>query len=72
MTIINQATSWQDLPPLLTTAEVCALFRVSPRTVDKWVENGDLRRVLLGNAWKYPKQIVRNLAENANADPWEE
>jgi excisionase family DNA binding protein len=36
------------IPALLTTDEVAAIFRVNPRTVERWTSDGRLHRVELG------------------------
>ena len=68
---INQAESWEDLPPMLTTAEVCQLFRVGERTVNKWADNKMVTRSMVANGWKYSKQSLKSLAERLKIDLWQ-
>ena len=37
---------------LLTIDDVAALFQVSPKTVRRWIQAGDLPAAKLGNQWR--------------------
>ena len=39
------ATRTQDAEPLLTPAEVAAMFRVDPKTVTRWAKAGKLTSI---------------------------
>lgn len=41
--------SQSDLEPLLTAAEVAALFKVTTRTVWRWAHDGRLERIRIGS-----------------------
>lgn len=46
----------------LTRKEVAKYFRVSERTIDRWVQNGELKGYKLGSGrtalWRFPKSAV--------------
>jgi len=51
--------------PLLTTEDVCILFRRTPRSIRRWVQAGHLRPIRLGRAIFFdPDQIQALIAEN--------
>jgi excisionase family DNA binding protein len=51
-----------DLEPLMTPAEVAALFGVSPRTVTKWANQGWLTSIRTpGGTHRYREAEVRAL-----------
>ncbi|MGC9272047.1 helix-turn-helix domain-containing protein [Acidiphilium sp.] len=50
--------------PLLTTEDVCALFRRTPRSIRRWVQVGHLRPIRVGAAIFFdPRQIEALIAE---------
>ena len=56
-------TKSRDEPEdLLTPAEVAALFRVDPKTVNRWAKTGKLTSLrTLGGHRRYRESEVRNL-----------
>ena len=51
-----------DAEPLLTPAEVAALFRVDPKTVTRWAKAGKLSSIrTLGGHRRYRESEVRDL-----------
>jgi excisionase family DNA binding protein len=52
-----------DIQPegsLLTPAEVAALFRVDPKTVTRWAQQGKLRSIrTLGGHRRYPEAEIQ-------------
>ena len=51
-----------DAEPLLTPAEVAALFRVDPKTVTRWAKAGKLSSIrTLGGHRRYRESEVRAL-----------
>ena len=49
-------------PELMTPAEVAALFRVDPKTVTRWAQQGKLRSVrTLGGHRRYPAADIHAL-----------
>ena len=51
-----------DVEPLLTPAEVAALFRVDPKTVTRWAKAGKLTSIrTLGGHRRYREAEVRAL-----------
>jgi excisionase family DNA binding protein len=51
-----------DAEPLLTPAEVAALFRVDPKTVTRWAKAGKLTSIrTLGGHRRYREAEVRQL-----------
>ena len=52
-----------DIPPespLLTPAEVAALFRVDPKTVTRWAQQGQLRSIrTLGGHRRYRESEIQ-------------
>jgi len=51
-----------DAEPLLTPAEVAALFRVDPKTVTRWAKAGKLTSIrTLGGHRRYRETEVRDL-----------
>jgi excisionase family DNA binding protein len=56
----------QDVEPLLTPAEVAALFRVDPKTVTRWAKAGKLSSIrTLGGHRRYRESEVRALLGGA-------
>jgi excisionase family DNA binding protein len=52
--------------PLLTPAEVAAMFRVDPKTVTRWAKAGKLSSIrTLGGHRRYRASEVRSLLEGA-------
>lgn len=53
-----------DAKPLLTPAEVAAMFRVDPKTVTRWAKAGKLSSIrTLGGHRRYMESEVRELLE---------
>ncbi len=51
-----------DSEPLLTPAEVAAMFRVDPKTVTRWAKAGKLSSIrTLGGHRRYRESEVREL-----------
>ncbi|HET7173674.1 MAG TPA: developmental transcriptional regulator BldC [Nocardioidaceae bacterium] len=51
-----------DSEPLLTPAEVAAMFRVDPKTVTRWAKAGKLTSIrTLGGHRRYRESEVRQL-----------
>jgi excisionase family DNA binding protein len=52
---------------LLRTADVAALFHVSPRTVSEWARSGRVPCLRTpGGQWRYPAARIRQLVERAH------
>lgn len=59
------AVRQQDVEPLLTPAEVAALFRVDPKTVTRWANSGKLTSIrTLGGHRRYLESEVRALLDS--------
>lgn len=59
-----------DAEPLLTPAEVAAMFRVDPKTVTRWAKAGKLASIrTLGGHRRYLESEVRALLEGLPAEP---
>ena len=59
---VDMATRTQDAEPLLTPAEVAAMFRVDPKTVTRWAKAGKLTSIrTLGGHRRYRESEVRAL-----------
>jgi excisionase family DNA binding protein len=53
-----------DFPPLMTPAEVAALFRVDVKTVNRWAKAGLITSVrTLGGHRRYRENEIRSLLE---------
>jgi excisionase family DNA binding protein len=65
------STDPSDSEPLLTPAEVAAMFRVDPKTVTRWAKAGKLSSVrTLGGHRRYLASEVRALLEGrSGAEP---
>lgn len=62
------AARQQEVEPLLTPAEVAALFRVDPKTVTRWANSGKLTSIrTLGGHRRYLESEVRGLLESIPA-----
>lgn len=58
----SMTTRSPDAEPLLTPAEVAALFRVDPKTVTRWAKAGKLSSIrTLGGHRRYRESEVRAL-----------
>lgn len=56
------ATRVPEAEPLLTPAEVAAMFRVDPKTVTRWAKAGKLSSIrTLGGHRRYRESEVREL-----------
>lgn len=56
------SSSTPDTEPLLTPAEVAAMFRVDPKTVTRWAKAGKLSAIrTLGGHRRYREAEVRAL-----------
>ena len=59
------AVRQQEVKPLLTPAEVAALFRVDPKTVTRWANSGKLTSIrTLGGHRRYLESEVRALLDS--------
>ena len=57
--------------PLLTPAEVAAVFRVDPKTVTRWAVAGKLTATrTLGGHRRYRSSEVLQLLQNGTESPW--
>jgi excisionase family DNA binding protein len=57
-----------DTEPLLTPAEVAAMFRVDPKTVTRWAKAGKLSSIrTLGGHRRYRESEVRELLSGVSA-----
>ena len=53
--------------PLLTPAEVAAIFRVDPRTVGRWARAGRISRISTpGGHGRFRESEIRTLIEGGN------
>ena len=50
LNIARAQAAHQSLPELLSTGEVCAIFRRSSRTIRQWCRDGKLTPVRVGRA----------------------
>lgn len=70
MLIVRIVTLPQDPDELLTPAEVAAIFRVDPRTVNRWAKAGRLPSVrTLGGHRRYKAGDVRALLTTHERSP---
>lgn len=71
----NEASEGHDLPqsmvgpaetftPLLSTEDVCALFRRSERSIRRWVKQGRLPAIRVGGAMFFDPADIRALNES--------
>ena len=59
-----------EAEPLLTPAEVAAMFRVDPKTVTRWAKSGRLTSIrTLGGHRRYREAEVRALLTGSASDP---
>ncbi len=59
------AVRQHEVKPLLTPAEVAALFRVDPKTVTRWANSGKLTSIrTLGGHRRYLESEVRALLDS--------
>lgn len=58
----DRATARGAAGPLLTTADVCAVFGRTPRTIRNWVQAGHLRPVRVGRSVFFRQEDVDLLA----------
>ena len=57
-----------DTEPLLTPAEVAAMFRVDPKTVTRWAKAGKLSSIrTLGGHRRYRESEVRELLSGVSS-----
>lgn len=59
----------ENSDPLLTVSEVAALFRVDPKTVNRWAAAGRIGSIRTpGNHRRYRESEVRALIEGGSDD----
>lgn len=65
---------WEDVPSLLTTAEVAALLRVHPNTVKNMLSKGTLPSILIGKRKRRIKKadLLRFIGEEVDEDEAED
>ncbi len=55
----------------LTRKEVAKYFRVHERTVDRWIQNGDLKGYKLGTGtkalWRFPKSEIKRFLNKSKS-----
>lgn len=58
------------MEPLLTVAEVAAIFKKSKHTIRKWIKEGVLRAIKPGDSiWLVPESEVRRVVEDLYGAP---
>lgn len=68
---MNETPDTPDAPALLTTDEVAAHFRVTPRTVRNWVRRGDLVPVKRGRVVRFRRaDVIEEMDGNNVNDRW--
>jgi excisionase family DNA binding protein len=64
----NLPPAREELPDLLTAAEVAEIFRRSDRTIREWIRKGWLRQVKIGRSVFYLAEDVRRLVASGLSD----
>ena len=60
--VVNRNTSFEDLPELLRPREVRAFLGVSPDTIYRAIQNGELPHRRIGNNIFVPKSALLELS----------
>ncbi|MCB2189316.1 MAG: hypothetical protein KQJ78_23100 [Deltaproteobacteria bacterium] len=64
--------SWDDVPLIMQTAEVCEFLQMDRRTLDKQAQAGHLKRGAIGRGnLRYGRAALREFCREANCDPFE-
>jgi len=50
-----------ELDILLTPKEVAAIFKVSPRTIERWLKEGKIKGIKIGAVWRIPKKAIKEI-----------
>jgi len=58
------------VPPIMTTREFAKLWRISPRTVRRWVRVGVLRTVRHGQVLRILRADFADALQRMRTDPW--
>lgn len=53
----------EPLETMLTVDEVAAIFNVSPRTVLRLIDSGEIQALRVGRQWRFRKEWVRDWIE---------
>lgn len=53
---------WDDLPLMLSTADVAAIFGVTERTVRNWIDHGLLTAITIGGTVRVERDYLHSLA----------
>ena len=53
-------------PKFLTVEEASEVLQISPYTMRKYLKNGRVRGIKLGNSWRVPETALVELAEGAD------
>lgn len=57
-----------ELENLLTLKEVAKLLRLSPQTLYKMLEQGEIPAVKIGSQWRFDREQLKSWLENHGAD----
>ena len=57
-----------ELENLLTLKEVAKLLRLSPQTLYKMLEQGEIPAVKIGSQWRFDREQLRSWLESHGAD----
>jgi excisionase family DNA binding protein len=56
-------------PAMLKTREVAKILSVKPRTVAKWIRNGDLKAVKVGTNWRVRREDLDDFIASRPTSP---
>jgi excisionase family DNA binding protein len=65
---VNQhSTGQDDMPRLLTVAEMAALLRVSTMTIYRLINAGELRTIRIGRSIRIPNDVANEYLAQLNS-----
>jgi excisionase family DNA binding protein len=65
---VNQNSAGQDdLPKLLTVAEMAAMLRVSSMTIYRLINAGELRTIRIGRSIRIPNEVATEYLANLHS-----
>jgi len=66
----RQERTIEEMGKLLKTREVAKILGVKPRTVSKWIREGELRAVKInGHTWRVRREDLDNFIESRPTSP---
>ncbi len=57
----------EDIPVLLTSADVCSRFKIGARTLRRWTSTGAIRRIVINGTVRFHPDMIMEDLEKAQS-----